>query len=107
MTQNKGTPVTEEVLQAKITQETARIAWRELQRFFAAGKAVAVASDLDLVQVAAELANDNKYLFEQWLSSQQVAPVTDEQAGQWYAEDRDVWAVVVAPWVLVQVPDQG
>lgn len=93
----------EDVLQAKLTLETASIPWRELQRFFAAGKAVAVDPGLDLIAVAAALANDDRNTFEQWMEQQQVAPVTDEQAGGWFDANATVWAVVVAPWVLVQL----
>lgn len=103
MTSDRNEPGPDELLQAKITMETARIAWRELQRFFAAGSALAVAPELDLVQVAAALADDDKNRFENWLSSEQVAPVSDRQAEKWYDGDQDVWAVVVAPWILVQV----
>jgi hypothetical protein len=91
-----------DVLQAKITLETARMRWRELQRFFAAGKVIAVDPSLDLTQVAAELAKDNKAQFQAWLEQDTVAGVSDDEALRWYADDSDVWTVVVAPWVLVQ-----
>lgn len=99
---DQNEPGHDDILHAKIALETARIAWRELQRFFAAGSALYVAPELDLVQAATALANDDKACFERWLATRQVAPVSDQQAQQWYEGDRDVWAVVVAPWVLVQ-----
>ena len=37
---------------ARINQETARLPWRELQRFFAQGRVIAVAPELDLVELA-------------------------------------------------------
>ena len=33
--------------------------------------------------------------------------VTDQQASAWYESNPDVWAVVVAPWVLVQAAPEG
>lgn len=102
-THKQDIPAPQDVLQAKITLETAQIGWRELQRFFAAGRAVAIDPALDLIQVAAEFSSDNKALFESWLAQELVAPVTDDQAEQWYDNDDVVWAVVVAPWVLVQI----
>lgn len=87
---------------AKINLETSAIAWRELQRFFAAGLAIAVAADLDLVDVAWQFSQDNKAQVEQWLNSGRIGHVSDEQAGRWHADDSQVWAVVVKPWVLVQ-----
>ena len=41
-----------DVERARINSETSKIAWQELQRFFAQGIAVAVAPQLDLVEVA-------------------------------------------------------
>lgn len=96
-----------DVLQAKITLETAEIPWRELQRFFAAGKVIAVDPAADLVEVAAALADDNKDQFEDWLAQRLVAPVADDRAQHWYDEDIRLWAVVVAPWVLVQPEPAG
>jgi|ERR1019366_8510858 hypothetical protein len=101
----------QEIYRAKINQETARIAWKELQRFFASGAAILVAPDLDLVEVAFQLSEDNKPQVKQWLSAGRVGNVTDEQALAWYEADADVWAVVVSPYVLVQKiksePTQG
>lgn len=48
-----------EVFRTKLNLETARIAWKELQRFFASGAALKVESDLDLVKVAFQVSEDN------------------------------------------------
>ena len=82
--------------------ETAQIAWKELQRFFASGTAVFVSSELDLVEVAYQISEDNKQLVGQWMAAAQIGKVSDEQAQAWYDADADVWAVVVSPYVLVQ-----
>ena len=44
---------------AKVNLETSQIAWKELQRFFAAGLAISVAAELDLVEVAFQFSVDN------------------------------------------------
>jgi hypothetical protein len=87
----------------KVNLETSQIPWKELQRFFAAGMVVYVAKELDLVDVAYQFSKDNKTQVEQWLQSQQVAMVSDQQALVWWEEDAVVWAVVVKPWLLVQL----
>jgi hypothetical protein len=87
---------------ASVNLETARIAWKELQRFFAGGAALAVSDDLDLVEVAFQISEDNKAQVAQWLEAGQVARVSDAQALTWFEADADVWAVVVRPYVLVQ-----
>jgi hypothetical protein len=87
---------------ASVNLETARIAWKELQRYFASGVAIAVDADLDLVEVAFQISENNLVLVAQWLKAGQVARVTDEQALAWHEADAEVWAVVVRPYVLVQ-----
>ena len=91
-----------EGLKNKINRETAKAPWRELQPFFANGSAVFVAPGMDLVAVAATLAQDDKTQVQAWMEQGQVAPVSDEQAKTWYDTDATVWAVVVKPLVLVQ-----
>lgn len=96
------TDSTGNILQTDILAETSKIAWKDLQVFFAGGKVIYISTQLDLVKVAAEIARDNKKLVQQWMQNAQLAPVSDAQAKQWYRDDASVWAVVVKPWVLVQ-----
>ena len=90
------------LLKQDILSETSKIAWSELQRFFAAGKAIHVSVDLDLVEVALQISNDNHEMIKRWMDNGQLAPVSDDQARYWIDSDATVWAVVVKPWVLIQ-----
>lgn len=89
-------------LEQQLNLETAQIHWRELQRFFASGNAIAVDPGLDLTYVAAQIAADNAAQLQQWMAAGLVDAVKDSQALQWYDADVVVWAVVIKPWVLVQ-----
>lgn len=91
-----------EIHRTKINLETSRIAWKELQRFFASGAAIAVDSGLDLVEVAFQISEDNAAQVSEWMQSGRVARVSDVQAQAWFEADAEVWAVVVRPYVLVQ-----
>ncbi len=91
-----------ELERAKIVSETAKIPWLELERFFAAGKVMSVAAELDLVDVAYAFQLDNIEQVKTWTESLQVSPVNDAQAKHWVASEAMLWAVVVKPWVLVQ-----
>ena len=95
----------QEIFRAKVNLETSRIAWKELQRFFASGVAVAVDAELDLVEVAYQFSKDNKAQVERWLLTGKVGKVSDTQAAAWVESDAEMWAVVVSPWVLVQAVD--
>jgi hypothetical protein len=86
----------------KINAETSKIAWQELQRFFAQGHAVAVSPELDLVDVAYQMSFDNKAVLEGWMQAGQVGQVTDAQALEWLEANALMWSVVIRPWVLVQ-----
>ncbi|HKB60285.1 MAG TPA: DUF2288 domain-containing protein [Gallionellaceae bacterium] len=97
-----SSPELQEVTRAKMNLETARIAWHELQRFFASGSAIYVDPALDLVEVAYQISEDNKEQVLKWMETRQLAPVTGEQAHAWHDADTDMWAVVVSPYVLVQ-----
>ncbi|GAB4264705.1 MAG: DUF2288 domain-containing protein [Methylomicrobium sp.] len=87
---------------AKLNLETSQIPWQELQRFFASGSALFISPELDMVDVAYQMSVDNAQQIEHWLTTKQIAPVSDAQALTWYETDATVWAVVVKPWILIQ-----
>jgi hypothetical protein len=103
--QNDAAP--EESSRTDINTETAKIAWKELQRFFAQGYALAVSPQLDLVDAAYQVSQDNKQQVEIWMAAGQFGPVSDAQALEWLEANVLMWAVVVRPWVLVQPILQG
>ena len=76
--------------------------WSELQKFFANGSAVFVDASLDLINIAADIALDNTSQLSSLMQEGKVYVVDVARAEQWAAEDAILWAVVVAPWVLVQ-----
>ena len=86
----------------KVNLETAKIAWTDLQRFFAKGEVIWIDAKLDLVEVAHQFSIDNKTQVKNWLENQQIALVSDSQALQWFETNAQLWAVVVKPWILVQ-----
>jgi len=86
----------------ELNGQTGRIAWKELERHFARGVVVWVAPDLDLVDVAVSMVRDDKPVIEQLMLTGKLAQLTDEQAGNWSGREAELWAVVAAPWVLVQ-----
>lgn len=92
----------EEFSRAQVNLETAQIAWKELQRYFASGVAIAVSPELDLVEVAVKISQDNARQVAEWMQAGKIGQVTDEQAMAWYESDAIVWAVVARPYVLVQ-----
>lgn len=93
-----------EELQNKLNWETARLPWKELQRHFARGVVVVVSPELDLVEVAVATAGDDSGLVGSWSERGLVRRASDDDARRWQESNPGLWAVVVAPWVLVQEP---
>jgi len=91
-----------ELLRQKLALETALIPWRELERFHARGVVVQAAETLDLVEVGYQLTQDNKSQVEKWMEAGDLGSVTDTDAQDWHESNREIWALVIAPWVLIQ-----
>ncbi|MDP2827671.1 MAG: DUF2288 domain-containing protein [Sulfuricellaceae bacterium] len=92
----------DELSKAKLNLETSRIAWKELLRFFAAGTVIVVSPQLDLIEVAYQIASDNQSQVAEWMQVGHIAKMPDDLAREWLEADTILWAAVVKPWVLVQ-----
>ncbi len=91
-----------DLLRTRLNLETARIAWAELQRPFARGVVVKVAPGLDLVDAAVHVAANSAEVIQEWLADGRIARAELADAEDWHARQPTFWAVVVAPWVLIQ-----
>lgn len=89
-------------LRAKLNSETAKIAWPELARHFARGVVVVVMPGVDLIEVAHAMARDDSAALAAWMQAGQVVRAEAEQARDWHVRQAVFWAVVVAPWVVIQ-----
>jgi hypothetical protein len=91
-----------DILRAKLNLETAQLAWPELERHFARGDVIKVASGMDLVDAALHVAENNAATVQAWLAEGRISRAELSDAEDWHARQPMFWAVVVAPWVLVQ-----
>lgn len=92
----------EENLRRHYEAEKGPIPWKELELYFAHGSAVYVEESLDMVEVAVQMALDNRSRFQGWMDDQKIRVVPDDLAREWFDNKATVMAVVVSPWVLVQ-----
>ena len=99
---NSETDVPEISTAQKLNLETAQIAWQELQRFFARGVVIVVDPELDLVATAVQCVENAATSIESLIESGQLRGAEMEDARRWHEQSANLWAVVVAPWVLVQ-----
>ncbi|MFI8744437.1 DUF2288 domain-containing protein [Pseudomonas sp. NPDC077186] len=89
-------------LYAKLLGETAPIRWQELQPFFARGALLWVEGGEDLVAVAKAVAGNDQARVAEWMARGLLGKLEDARAEDLLTRDPQLWAVVVAPWVLVQ-----
>lgn len=100
----KNPATTNEIpLDQKINLETARINWHELQTHFARGVCIYVAPELDLVNIAHLIATDNSAAIALLIQEGKIGKVSDIMAQQYYDCNQPMWAVVVMPYVLIQL----
>lgn len=90
-------------LYAKLLGETATIEWKALERFWAKGDLIWVDPALDLITVATAMAENRSDIFDKWRTDGTVGPVTAEQASELQTRDPEIWAVVVSPFIVIQV----
>lgn len=91
-----------DILRAKLNLETAQLPWSELERHFARGDVIKVAIGTDLIEAALNVAENRTDIVQAWLADGRIARADMSDAEDWHARQPMFWAVVVAPWVLVQ-----
>ncbi len=91
-----------EKLRTKLNTQTGKVLWPEIQRCFARGVVLVVAHHADLLKIAADIVRDNQAVVEDCLAVGELKRASIEDARSWQERDPLFWAVVAAPWVLVQ-----
>lgn len=91
-----------ELQRVRLNQETSRIPWSELQRFFAQGDVIWVHDDLDLIEMALRFTLDDAAAIDVEMKRGRLSRASDDQARGWFESQSSLWAVVVKPWILVQ-----
>jgi hypothetical protein len=86
----------------ELEKECAQISYKELERFFAKGALILVEKDLNIIDVAEVIQEDNSKALETWIQKGQVVRVHDEHAIKWSKNHSDLLAVTMTPWVIVQ-----
>lgn len=95
-------PEAQPTLAERLNQETGVIKWSELVRHFARGVVINVSGNLDLINAATCLIEDDAKQLEVWAEKGLVRRASDDDARDWTAREPEFWCVVTAPWVLVQ-----
>ncbi|AOE49883.1 DUF2288 domain-containing protein [Kangiella sediminilitoris] len=92
-----------EEMVAKLNGETAVVAWKEIERFFAKGNMLLIDQELDLINVAADLSLDNAEEIKPLIDSEKIQRMPMEFVKENCKPETEFWTVVVAPYILSQL----
>ena len=87
---------------AKIVSETAKIHWKEIETFFAQGKLILVDESLDLIEVGYAISVDDTQQVKQWMQDNLLSREFTQKAIDFEKDNKELWSVVIRPWVLIQ-----
>ena len=90
-------------LRTRLAQEIHRVDWRPLAPHAKRGGLILVDRQLDLLEVAVAVADDDTAAVQHWMQAQQLSRPTREQIDAWSAETEERFTVaIVQPYVLAQ-----
>lgn len=90
-----------------LNAQTGQLEWSELVRHFARGVVVLTSPGEDLVAIAESMVGDNQAVINRLYEEGKLRRALDDDARRWHENNSRFWAVVVAPWVLVQEINEG
>ncbi|WP_395376654.1 DUF2288 family protein [Marinicella sp. W31] len=92
---------TEDALE-RLRKECAEISYLEIQKFFAKGVILVVHKEVNLIDVAYKIHQDDADTIGQLMDKGRLVRAHDAHAKRWHEEKTQFNAVTVAPWLLVQ-----
>ena len=92
-----------EELVAKLNGETAIVAWKEIERFFAKGDLLLIEQGVDLINCAADMSLDNKDEIGRLIKDEKIKAMPLEFVKANCQPETEFWTVVVAPYILAQL----
>jgi len=93
---------THEELCGILNAQAGKLVWADIEKHFARGVVIKIGPEMDLIEVAATIVEDNKALLESWMKDASVCNADEKDAKDWLQRQPEFWAVVVTPWVVVQ-----
>ena len=91
-----------DALRTHLEEEVLATTFSDLAPHFARGALLVARGDLDLVEAAIALAQDDVTRVEAWLADGALTRPTDAQASAWAEASPRFQFLIVQPWVLAQ-----
>ncbi|MEM7195000.1 MAG: DUF2288 family protein [Pseudomonadota bacterium] len=94
-------------LDQRLNLQTGRVYWDELAPHFARGVVLTVDRTVDLIGLAEIMVADDKDKISSLMEIGHLEKTSVQSASKWNDSGQTLWALVVAPWVLVQEERPG
>ena len=88
-------------IKEKLKNEINQCSWELLAPHQKSGALYLIEADLDLLDVAVQIAEDNVDKIQDWLSQKQLSRINDHQASELCAKSFKF--VIVRPYVIAQI----
>ena len=82
--------------------EIGPVDWQVIRPHFLRGAIIIVSKDLDLIDVAVKVAEDDTHAIKDWIEEGKLTKPFPEDAKRWEEEMEELTSLVVEPFVLVQ-----
>ena len=84
-------------------RDLAEVNYRELKIHLQRDAIIVVAADLDLIEAAVAVADDDKTQVEAWIGANRLAKPTEDQLKMWEEKPDNLFKMlIVQPFILVQ-----
>ncbi|MDH3976776.1 MAG: DUF2288 domain-containing protein [Deltaproteobacteria bacterium] len=91
-----------ENLREKLEKEVGPADWKVIGPHYTRGAVIIVSSELDLIDVAIKVAQDDVDLVQDWIKEEKLLRPTPDDAKEWKEKGIELSSIVVSPFVLVQ-----
>ena len=91
-----------EKIREKLEKEVGPADWKVIGPHYNRGAIIIVSPELDLIDVAIKVAEDDVELVQDWIKDEMLLRPTPDDAKQWEETGRELTSIVVSPFVLVQ-----
>ena len=93
-------------LNEKLAQDIAEITWQDLLPHAKRDAVIVIKEELELLEVATAIAEDNTASVQGWIGSQSISKPTAEQLTTWNQTPQKLFvALIVQPFVIIKEAD--
>ncbi len=92
----------EQNIRSKLEAEIGPADWKVIRPHFLRGAIIIVSPDLDLIDVAVKVAEDDTTCIKVWIEKGKLTKPLPEDAKIWEEEKKELTSLVVEPFVLLQ-----